>query len=123
MLTRTIKARRGAAAVLACGTMLSLAAFAGASFAKTTRSAHKTVTLQQRQTKTIDVGYPQALKHAGAKYSCTAKVSGPAKKSVKILSRGSALGGSVCRVKAKNTSTVSGLDGIARVTVTARTTY
>lgn len=123
MLTRTIKPRRATAAVLACGTALSLAAFGGVSFAKTTKSAHKTVALGQGKTKTINVGYPQALKYKGAKYSCTAKVSGPAKRSVKILSRGSALGGSVCRVKARNTSTVSGLDGTASITVTARTTY
>jgi hypothetical protein len=77
----------------------------------------------QKQTKTINVGYPQALKHRGAKYSCTAKVSGPAKGKVKILSRGSALGGTVCRVKAQNTSKVSGLDGTASVTVTATTSF
>jgi hypothetical protein len=123
MLTQTIKARRATAGMLACGTALSLAAFGGVSFAKTTKSAHKTVGLEQGQTKTINVGYPQALKYRGAKYSCTAKVSGPARMSVKILSRGSALGGSVCRVKAKNTSTVSGLDGTASITVTARTTH
>jgi hypothetical protein len=123
MLTRSINARRATAAVLACGTALSLAAVAGASSAKTTKSARRTVAVLQGQTKTIDVGYPQALKYAGAKYSCTDKVSGPAKSKVKILSRGSALGGSVCRVKATNTSKVSGLDGTASITVTATTTY
>ena len=123
MLTRSIKARCATVAVLACATALSVGAIAGVSSAKTTKSARKTVTLLQGQTKTINVGYPQALKHAGAKYSCTAKVSGPAKKKVKILSRGSALGGSVCRVKAKNTSKVSGLDGKAKITVTAKTTH
>ena len=123
MFTRSIKARCATAAVLACAAALSLAAVAGASSAKTTKSAHKTVALLQGQTKTINVGYPQALKHAGAKYSCTDNVSGPAKSKVKILSRGSALGGSVCRVKAKNTSKVSGLDGTASITVTATTTY
>ena len=87
-----------------------------------TKSAHKTVALLQGQTKTINVGYPNALRNKNARYSCTATVSGPARRSVKILSRGSALGGSVCRVKAKNTSRVSGLDGTARITVTATTT-
>lgn len=120
---RSINARRATAALLAGSTALSLVALDGTALAKTTKSARKTVTLLQQQTKTINVGYPQALKHKGAKYSCTATVSGPAKKQVKILSRGSALGGSVCRVKAKNTSRVSGLDGTARVTVTATTTY
>jgi hypothetical protein len=123
MLTRSIKARRATAVALACCTALSLGVLAAAPSAKTTKSAHKTVVLLQGKTKTINVGYPQALKHAGAKYSCTAKVSGPAKSKVKILSRGSALGGTVCRVKAKNTSKVSGLDGTAKITVTARTTF
>ena len=76
----------------------------------------------QGQTKTINVAYPQALKHSGARYSCTASVSGPARSQVKILSRGSALGGSVCRVKARNNSRVSGLDGTAKITVKATTT-
>jgi hypothetical protein len=123
MLTRTLKARGATAAVLACCTALSFAAFAASSSAKTTKSAHKTVALLQGQTKTINVRYPQALKHRGAEYSCRARVSGPARSHVKILSRGSALGGSVCRVKAKNTSRVSGLDGTAKITVTATTTY
>jgi hypothetical protein len=123
MLTRSIKARCATAAVLACAAAVSLASVAGVSSAKTTKWAQKTVTLLQGQTRTINVGYPQALKHAGAKYACTAKVSGPAKSKVKILSRGSAQGGSVCRVKAKNTSKVASLDGIAKITVRARTTY
>jgi hypothetical protein len=123
MLTRTIKVRGATAAALACAAALSLAAFAGTSSAKVTKPAHKTVVLLQRQTKTINVRYPAALQHAGAKYSCTAKASGPARRSVKILSKGSALGGTVCRVKAKNTSTTSGLDGTAKITVTATTTY
>ena len=123
MLIRSIKARCATVAVLACAAALSLGVVAGVSSAKTTKSARKTVVLLQGRTKTINVGYPQALKHAGARYSCTAKVSGPAKSKVKILFRGSALGGSVCRVKARNTSKVSGLDGTARITVTATTTY
>jgi hypothetical protein len=123
MFTRSFNTRRATAAVLACGTALSLVAVDGVALAKTTKSARKTVTLVQGQTKTINLGYPQALKHKGAKYSCTATVSGPARKKVKILSRGPALGGTVCRVKAKNTSTISGLDGTAKVTVTATTTF
>ncbi len=123
MLTRSMKTCCATAAVLACAAAPSLTAVAGAASAKTTKSAHKTVVLLQGQTKTITVAYPQALKYAHAKYSCTAKVSGPARKKVKILSRGSALGGSVCRVKAKNTSKVSGLDGTAKITVTAKTTH
>ena len=89
MLTRTIKARGATAAMFACCTALNFAAFAAAATAATTRSAHKTVALLQGQTKTINVAYPQALKHSGARYSCTASVSGPARSQVKILSRGS----------------------------------
>ena len=121
MLTGSIKARR--AIVLACVAVLSLAAFGAVAFAKTTRSARKSVILLQRQTKTVTVGYPFALKYKGAKYSCSYRVSGPARGKVKILSHGSVLGGSACRVKARNTSTVSGLDGTAKITVIATTTY
>lgn len=120
MLTR-IRARR--AIVLSCVAVLSLAAFGAVAFAKTTKSARKTVALEQRQIKTVSVRYPFALKYGGAKYSCAFRVSGPARHKVKILSHGSALGGTVCRVKAQNTSRVSGLDGTASLTVIATTTY
>jgi hypothetical protein len=123
MLTRSINTRRVTAVVLACGTALSLMAVDGIAATKTTKSARKTVTVLQKQTKTINVRYPEALKHSGAEYSCAFKVSGPAKRKVKILSHGSALGGTVCRVKAKNTSKVSGLDGTASIKVTATTRF
>jgi hypothetical protein len=48
-------------------------------------------------------------------------VSGLGKRFVKILSRGSALGGSVCRVKARNTAALPSLDTTAKVRVTATT--
>jgi hypothetical protein len=118
----TIRARRAAVA-LVCGTALSVAAFGAVAAAKTTKSARKSVVLVQRQTKTINVGYPFALKYKGARYSCRVSVSGPARRKVTILSKGPAVGGTVCRVRARNNSRVSGLDGTAKVTVTATTTY
>ncbi len=126
MLTRSMKMRFATAAVLVCAMALGLTAVAGASSTKTkktTKTAHKTVMLLQGQTKTVDVPYPQALKHAGAKYSCTAKASGPAKGKVRILSRGSALGGSVCRVKARNRNKFEDPLDDARIKITTTTTY
>ncbi len=115
-----LKARLTVVAALACVAALSLAAVA---LAKTRTTHRKTVTLPAKNTKTIDARYPFALKFKNATYHCGFRVSGPGRSQVKILSHGSALGGSVCRVKAKNTSKVSGLDGIARITVRATTTY
>ena len=122
MSIRTIRARRAVVA-LVCGTALSVAAFGAVAAASTTKSARKSVALLQRQTKTINVGYPFALKYRGARYSCKVGVSGPARRKVAILSKGPAVGGTVCRVRARNNSRVSGLDGTAKVTVTATTTY
>jgi hypothetical protein len=122
MFSGTIKARRVAVALVGAA-VLSLVAFGALAAAKTTLSSRKSVTLLQRQTKTVNVRYPLALKYKGAHYTCTARVSGPAKNKVKILSHGSAVGGTVCRVVARNSSRVSGLDGIAKLTVTASTTY
>jgi hypothetical protein len=81
----------------------------------------KTVILPAHTTKTIDVRYPFALKFAAAQYSCRATVFGLGKRFVKILSRGSALGGTVCRVRARNTAALPSLDTTARVRVTATT--
>lgn len=91
--------------------------------AKTLLARSRTVTVHSHTTRTVDVGYPAALKYGGAKYSCTAKISGPGKSGGKILSRGSALGGSVCRVKVRNSNKFEDpLDDI-KVRVTATTTY
>jgi preprotein translocase subunit SecA len=121
MLSRTIKTRRVLA--LACVAVLSLAAFTAVAIAAHSHSARKSVPLLQGQTKTVSVRYPFALKFAGARYRCTAVASGAARRRVRILSRGSALGGTVCRVKAKNTSAVQGLDGTAKLTVIATTIH
>jgi hypothetical protein len=122
-----LSTRVTAVVALACATALGGApvALGGASAAKKkTRKSHtKTFMLPAHTTKTFDVSYPFALKYKGAKYSCKAKVSELGKKSVKILSRGSALGGTVCRVKARNNAKLPSLDTTAKVEVTATTTY
>jgi hypothetical protein len=124
MNTRS-KLRRTAVVAAAGATTLAVAlpAFTGASAAKTRHSASKTVTLPAKSTKTIDVRYPQALKFKNARYSCAFKVTGLGRKNVKILSHGSALGGTVCRVKARNNAKLPSIDTTAKVKVTATTVY
>jgi hypothetical protein len=114
------KVRFGLVAVLACA--IALTSLAAVALAKTRHSASKTVTVPGRTTKTIDVRYPQALKFKNAKYSCTFKVTGVDPRKVKILFHGSALGGTVCRVKARNPARPS-IDASVRIKVTATTTY
>ncbi len=99
------------------------AALIGASAAKTRRSTARTFTLPGHTTRTFNVGYPVALKYKGARYSCTVRVSGLGSRYVRILSRGSAQGGSVCRVRARNNAKLPSLDTTARLRVTATTTY
>ncbi len=112
-------------AVVVCATALTgaTAAFGNASAVKVHKVTNKTFTLPGHSARTFNVPYPDALKFAGARYSCTATVSGLGKKYVKILSRGSALGGSQCRVKARNNAKLPSIDTTARVRVTATTTY
>jgi hypothetical protein len=98
------------------------AALAGAVDAKTLGSNTKTFLLSAHSTKTFEVRYPFALRFKGAKYSCSARVSGLGKTFVKILSRGSALGGTMCRVKARNNAMLPSLDTTANVKVIATTT-
>ncbi|TMK39609.1 MAG: hypothetical protein E6G56_10445 [Actinobacteria bacterium] len=105
-----------AIAAIAAAGVAALPTEAGAA-KKHKKSASKTFSLPGHSSKTFDVTYPLALKFKGAKYSCKVKVSGAGKKNVKT-SKGSALGGTVCRVKAKNSGGKS-----AKVKVTATTTY
>jgi hypothetical protein len=93
----------------------------GATGPKTPKSNTKTFILPAQTTKTFQVGYPLALKFKGARYSCRATVSGLGKGYVKILSRGSALGGTVCRVKARNNAMLPSLDTTANLKVIATT--
>jgi uncharacterized protein YjbI with pentapeptide repeats len=84
-------------------------------------SRSKTFVLPANSTKTFDVGYPSALKYRRARYFCDALVSGRGKRFVKILSRRSARGGTVCRVRARNTAKLPSLDTTAKVKVIATT--
>jgi hypothetical protein len=116
------KSRFGVVAALACA--VALMSVAAVALAKTRHSASKTVTLPAKSTKTIDVRYPNALKFKNAKYACSFKVVNTVDpKKVKILFHGSALGGTVCRVKARNSVQRPSIDATAHVKVTATTTY
>jgi hypothetical protein len=93
----------GAAALLAVG-----AAMAATSVAKHVSGFF---TIPARQTRTIDVPYPDALKYGNARYSGRAVVLAPKSgakgrppnlKKVKILYARSALGGSEYEVRAHN---------------------
>jgi hypothetical protein len=96
-----------------------------------TKSVTRTFTLSSGATKSFDVGYPFALKYAHAKYRGKVQILAPAHvrkgqlkprlAKVKVLSKGSALGGSDYRVKVKN-GNVSGAAAV-RVRVTATTTW
>ena len=88
-----------------------------------TLSHSRTFTLHAHTTATYNVPYPAALKYKGARYSCTVHVSGPGKSGIRILSRGSALGGTVCRVRARNTNKFEDPLDDARIKVTATTRY
>lgn len=120
------RVRTGFAVVgtVACVTALSVAPVAlgsGATAASIKESRSKTVTLGARQTKTINVFYPNALKGDGYSYACTYKIAGVDPGKIRILSHGSALGGTVCRVKAHNPAAPS-VDASVRIKVTATTT-
>ncbi len=129
-MSKAASVRRGSlrahsTAIATIGVVLAVAlALPAVVFAKKTLSNTKTFTLHSHTTKTYNVGYPAALKYGGAKYSCTATISGPGKsKATKILSKGSALGGSVCRVKARNGNKFEDPLEDVKIKVVATTTY
>src|SRR6266511_3049496 len=94
-------------------TFIAVFALAATAVASTTKTKSKTVSISAGNTRTVIVGYPDALKFGGSKYKCTVKVlSG----SIKTLSKGSAQGGSVCQAKLRNTG-----QGTAKAKVTATT--
>jgi hypothetical protein len=107
--------------VCATGVIAAPPALGASPPGKAAVSNFRAFTLPGHSTKTFTVSYPVALKYGDAKYSCTAKASGLGKRNVKILSRGSALGGSVCRVKVRNTAQLPSIDTTATVLVTATT--
>jgi len=80
---------------------------------KINKSSKKTFTLRRKATKTFQLAFPLALKYPGAKYTGSVKISGAG---VKVLKKGSALGGSVYRVKVRNTGKKT-----AKVTITTKT--
>lgn len=126
-MSRVITARHGRAwtwpaAIAAVAAVLAVVLTAPAG-ATTRLSRSRTFTLHAHTTKTFQVGYPAALKFKGAKYSCTVKVSGPGKSGVRILSKGPALGGTVCRVKARNRNKFEDPLDDARIKITTTTTY
>ena len=117
-----LRGRLGALVALGCAAaLMGPAALVGAADAKSRGSNSKTFVLPAHTTKTFQVRYPFALRFSGATYSCRATVSGLGKRFVKILRRGSALGGTVCRVKARNNAALPSLDTTAKVKVTATT--
>ncbi len=89
--------------------------------AKPPASKSRTFVLAAATTRTFDVGYPSALKYRRAKHFCDARVSGPGKRYVKILSHHSARGGTVCRVSARDNAKLPSLDTTAKIKVTATT--
>ncbi len=128
-MSRAVRGRRGRvrahlATIVTTAVVLSAAlALPAGVGAKTRLSKSKAFTLHSHTTKTFNVGYPAALKYSGAKYSCMATISGPGKSGAKILSKGSALGGSVCRVKARNNNKFEDPLDDVKIKVTATTTY
>ena len=126
-MSTVITARRGrawtaVAAIVAIAAVLAVVLTAPAG-ATTRLSKSRTFTLHAHSTSTYNIPYPAALKFRGARYSCKVAVSGPGKRGVRILSRGSALGGTVCRVKARNTNKFEDPLDDAKVKVTATTVY
>lgn len=114
-----VTVRPAAIAALVCGAIL---ATAPAALGRTTTTSNvRAFTLGGSQTLTFEVAYPFALEYGNARYSCTASASGLGRKYVRIVRRGSALGGSVCRVTARNTAKLPSIDTTATVRVTAST--
>ncbi|PZR69251.1 MAG: hypothetical protein DLM63_01865 [Solirubrobacterales bacterium] len=74
-------------------------------------SSKRTFTIASKATKSFHLLYPNALQFAGATKSGRVKLSGSG---LKVLSKGSAEGGSVYRVKVRNNG-----KGTGRVTITA----
>jgi hypothetical protein len=99
-------------------------------FGATTKTHVQTTSVAAGHTVTINVIYPDALKYGNARYSGSVVVMQPKTvraglqrpnlAKVKVLSKGSALGGSVYRVKVRNLNAAG--TAPARVRVTARTT-
>ena len=87
--------------------------------------------MRSQTTATLTLGFPFALKYANAMYSGRVRVLAPSRRAkgrtrprrslVKVLSRGPAEGGSVYRVKVRNSN--AGTAAPVRVRVTTTTTW
>jgi len=117
----------------------SIVAFAGAwavcgvAAAATThtQSASRTFTVRSQTTATLTFGFPFALKYANAKYTGRVRILPPARVArgqtrprlslVRVLSRGSAEGGSVYRVRVRDGNPASAAP--VRVRLTTTTTW
>jgi hypothetical protein len=97
-------------AIGAAALLLAFATAAGAA-SKVTKHARSTVTIAAGRTRTVYVPYPDALKYGNATYAGKVLVLGAAPGApgrrpqwalVKVLSAGSALGGSEYRARIRN---------------------
>lgn len=84
-----------------------MAALAGALGAAPAQAAHvkhhtETVTLPAHATRTYRLVYPDALRYGDQRYSGTVRTLGRGTARVRVLSQGSALGGSELRVRVRN---------------------
>ena len=83
-------------------------------------SKSKRFVLSAKTTKTFDVRYPSAFRSKRSRRFCQAIVW-PGWRLVKVLSRGSARGRTVCRVKARNTAKRRSRNTTAKILITATT--
>lgn len=123
--------RTGRAVPIAVALAAVLSAAATAAGATQHRqSSTRTFSLSAGQTRTFDLIYPHALQFGNARYQCNARIllgiigqgqAPPSLGKVHVLERGSALGGSECRVRVRNDNAAG--TGPVRVRVTATTRW
>ncbi len=114
--------RRPLAVMLTLAASSALLAAVGAGVSAASSSVtHRTVrtyTVGGHSTKTTRLTYPNALQYAGESHHCAVRLLEPGAGQMRILVTTSALGGSECLVKVKNTGSIP-----HRFVVTATTTY
>jgi hypothetical protein len=100
------------APIFVTGALIALLGGASALAAQSvTKHLYGSTRIAAGQTRTVTVSYPDALEYGNATYSGTVRVvavagagHAPDLAKVRILSRGSVLGGSEYRVRARNTN-------------------
>jgi hypothetical protein len=111
-----------------CGAVAVQAASA-ASAAWTVKRHERTISVPPARTTTVDVAYPDALEFAGAVYSGSVRIVGPAGRAigtrprlglVEVVDEGSAEGGSVLRVRIRNRNPLGTLAARAEITALTR---